>query len=82
MVRKIDKILAKLSLKEREWVFAIVTQVHEGDTKHLDIKKLKGVNGIYRLRKGDIRVVFKKQADGTFNVIAIDRRGDDTYKNL
>jgi mRNA interferase RelE/StbE len=43
-----------------------------------DVKKLKGIDGGYRLRVGSVRVLFEKESD-KIHVIRIDSRGD-VYK--
>lgn len=43
-----------------------------------DVKKLKGIRNGYRLRIGNIRVLFEKD-DNSIHVIKIDNRGD-VYK--
>ena len=43
-----------------------------------DVKKLKGIKNGYRLRVGDIRVLFEKDGNKVY-VIKIDNRGD-VYK--
>jgi mRNA interferase RelE/StbE len=43
-----------------------------------DVKKLKGIENGYRLRVGNVRVLFEKD-DGKVHVFKIDGRGD-VYK--
>ena len=43
-----------------------------------DVRKLRGIEGGYRLRIGDVRVLFEKDGD-KIHVIKIDNRGD-VYK--
>ena len=43
-----------------------------------DVRKLKGIKNGYRLRIGDVRVLFEKEGN-EINVIKIDNRGD-VYK--
>lgn len=81
MVKKIDKALARFTQKERDWVRVAIEQLVGGNVKGLDIKKLKGVSGIYRARKGRIRILFEKK-DVRIKIISVERRDDDTYKNL
>ena len=61
---KISKFLLKLTKKERGILFKIMEDVRILNLKHYDIKPLKGCHGFFRLRKGDIRVVFSKQNGG------------------
>ena len=43
-----------------------------------DIKKLKGQKDIYRVRKGDMRIIFVKTDFETY-ILAVERRTDTTY---
>lgn len=45
----------------------------------LDLAKLKGTDNIYRVRKGDVRVMFRKTTDGSVMILAIERRSDTTH---
>ena len=76
---RIKKELAKLSAKEREWVKEILKKLERQEWRGLDIKKLKGVNAIFRIRKGDIRIIYQVKDDKIF-ILMIERRKEDTYK--
>ena len=78
---KVKKFLKRLSLSEREDIDDILQKLEQGNIKGLDIKKLKGHEGLFRVRKGDIRVVCS-QGEKSFNVIFIGRRGDSKYKQF
>ena len=58
---KIEKLLRKLSQKERLQLEATLSILVSGDISSLDIKKLKGVDDIYRVRVGSLRIIFKKE---------------------
>jgi mRNA-degrading endonuclease RelE of RelBE toxin-antitoxin system len=45
----------------------------------LDIKKLKGRDDIFRVRKGDIRIMYRFEKEKIF-LLSIERRNDNTYK--
>ncbi len=75
---KIEKALAKLSEKERALIKEILSHILSGNTQSLDIKKLKGRVDIFRLRKGDIRIMYRKDATGIF-ILSIERRSSTTY---
>jgi len=81
MVDKIEKALKKFTEKERREVKNILIKFQKGDVKSLDIKKLKGHNNIFRVRKGKIRIIFRKDKESIF-VLSIERRADKTYKDL
>ncbi|MEK7614028.1 MAG: hypothetical protein AAB439_04105 [Patescibacteria group bacterium] len=76
---KITKALQRLSNKERKAVAVILEQLIARDFSHLNVKKLKGYEDVFRVRKGDVRILFKLQRD-VVRLIAIDRRKEDTYK--
>ena len=79
---KIQKALQKLSPKEREWIRSILADLERGKQGGLDIKKLKGRDDIFRVRKGSLRVIYRTDAKGKIFVLAIERRCENTYKFL
>jgi mRNA-degrading endonuclease RelE of RelBE toxin-antitoxin system len=48
----------------------------------MDIKKLRGYDDIFRVRKGSLRVMYRKDTKREIFVLAIERRGEDTYKHF
>lgn len=81
MADKIKKLLAKLSPEEREIVKLLIMRVKLDDIEGLDIKQLKGHSDLFRVRKGQLRIVYRKTPSG-FLIIRIDRRNEKTYKDL
>lgn len=79
---KISKVLKKLSENEREVVREILKKIIHNDTKGMDIKKLKGKSDLYRIRKGDLRIIYKINKTGEIIITDIGRRNDNTYKFL
>ena len=77
---RIEKALAKLTPKERAWVAQILPRLISGDAKGLNIKKLKGREDIFRVRKGDVRIIYRAVKSGIF-ILAIERRNEDTYQS-
>lgn len=77
---KIQKALGKLFPKEREKVKQILRQIESGKTTGLDVKKLKGRDDIFRVRKGDIRIIYRTETSGKIFILAIERRRENTYK--
>ena len=77
---RIDKALAKLNARERQRVIEVVRLIESGQLANLDIKKLRGVPGIYRVREGKIRILYRPKETGGGNIIMIDRRDDQTYR--
>jgi len=78
---KITRFLKRLSIGERETLEEILRKIEQGDLIGLDVKKLKGGGGLFRVREGSIRIIFLKE-DKTTRLISIDRRSNGTYKNL
>lgn len=81
MADKIKKLLAKLSSKEREIVKLLILRVKLNDIEGLDIKQLKGHSDLFRVRKGRLRIVYRKSVK-KFIILRIDRRNEKTYKDL
>lgn len=78
MVDRIDKALNKLSSKEQKTLKQVLQKIVDGKLSGLDIKKLKGRQDIYRVRKGKMRVLFRKDGD-EITVLAVERRSETTY---
>ena len=76
---KLDKTLQRLSDKEKLIVKKIIKALQEERFDRLDIKKLKGYNGIFRVRRRKIRIVYKFENKDLI-IIKIDRRRENTYK--
>lgn len=76
---KVDKALKKLSPKEKQQLKEILVQIDKGDFQGLDIKKLKGRDDIFRVRKGNIRIIFRK-IEQSIKILTLERRASKTYK--
>lgn len=76
---RIDKVLDKLIPKEKERIKKIVKALRLGRFDNLDIKKLKGLENIFRVRKGGLRIVYQIVDKGVI-ILKIDKRKEDTYK--
>ena len=76
---KIDKALSKLVLKERERMKNIIKALQSGRFDNLNIKKLKGFQDVFRVRKGGFRIVYRL-FDKKIIILKIDKRKEDTYK--
>jgi len=79
MVDAIDKALNKLPDKTKTELKAILNLIKQGKLSELKLKKLRGYKDIYRVRKGKMRIIFKKTKT-EINVISVERRSDHTYK--
>jgi mRNA-degrading endonuclease RelE of RelBE toxin-antitoxin system len=79
MADKIRKALDRLSPKERKAIDDLLVKIKNGQFDGLDWKKLKGRDGIYRVRKGEMRIIYRLNASGGVVVLEIGRRNDITY---
>ena len=75
----LKKLLSKFSAEERKLIESLIQSIASLDWKRLDIKKLKGHQDVFRVRKGDLRIIFLKKSTGIF-ILTIDRRNERTYK--
>ncbi len=75
---RISKFLARLSRDEQKWVMETIEQLIAGESSSLDIKKLKGQKYVYRVRVGDMRIIYTKEK--SIRIVAIERRNDKTYR--
>ncbi len=76
---KITKALKKLTPKERELFRKLLEAIEAQKFSNLDIKKLSGHDDIYRVRKGQFRVIFQLTNNKNVVVLALERRSDQTY---
>jgi mRNA-degrading endonuclease RelE of RelBE toxin-antitoxin system len=78
---KISKALKKLLSNEKKSIEKILVKLKRFDFSGLDVKKLKGREDIYRAHKGDLRIIFYYSRNKDINILALERRSDNTYKN-
>jgi len=79
---RIEKALKKLSEKERKKLKEILAAIILGDTIHMNVQKLRGHHDIYRVRKGNLRVIYRIDKDGVAIILTVERRSDTTYSRL
>ena len=79
MTDRIDKVLFKMSAKERAQILKILEQIKAGRISLLDVKKLHGLEHVYRVRKGPFRIIFYMRNHEAIRIIDVDRRSDTTY---
>ncbi len=70
---KIKKFLSKLTKSERALIKVILEDVLTLNLQNYDVKPLRGYKGFFRLRRGNIRIIFTKEGK-TGTIIAIDYR--------
>ena len=74
------KAILRLSKKEQDFWLSVIRALGRGDITFLDIKKLSGFKTLYRVRKGDLRLVFRVIEDKNVP-LRFGARGD-VYKFL
>jgi mRNA-degrading endonuclease RelE of RelBE toxin-antitoxin system len=79
---RIEKVLKKLSGKERKSIETLLKKIKNEDLQDLDLKKLRERGDIFRVRKGDLRIIYQERKDGGISILAIERRSEKTYKNF
>ncbi|MEK7548084.1 MAG: type II toxin-antitoxin system RelE/ParE family toxin [Patescibacteria group bacterium] len=77
---RIQKFLLKLDKNRRSICLKIFQDIRALNLKKYDIETLKSVGGVFRLRKGNIRIIFAKQNNKGF-VINADFR-QNIYKKI
>ena len=75
---KIQKVLSKLSAQEKEKIKDVLLLIKAKNLHGLDVKKLKGFDNIFRVRKGQLRILFRIENNQTY-ILKIERRNDNTY---
>lgn len=78
---KISKVLKRLSSKERGQIKELLLKIESGDLAGLDLRKLKDREDIFRVRKGDLRIIFQRE-NGAISILAVERKSEDTYKKF
>lgn len=75
--RQAYKYLSKLDKPRFNQVANAINKIQHGER---DIKKIRGIDNLYRLRTGDYRVLFTKEYD----IIKIEKIGSrgDVYNGL
>lgn len=75
---KVRKFLKRLPKKDLRRVLLIINKLERKNIQGLDVKKLAGQGDIFRVRSGNIRILFLRTKEG-YRVISIERRSDTTY---
>lgn len=79
---KITKAIKRLSQSEKKLVQEILLSLKNHEFHRLDIKKLKGYENIFRVRKARVRIIYRLCQDNDVRILAIERRSETTYKNF
>lgn len=81
MPDRIQKFLRKLPEKQRREIERLVERIVAGEVAGLDVKKLRGSQNVYRVRKGDIRIIHRMLENDAL-IIAIERRSEKTHREF
>jgi mRNA-degrading endonuclease RelE of RelBE toxin-antitoxin system len=81
MVSEIQKLVNRLSQKEKNVVKIVTEHIIQGNFEGLDLKKMTGHKNIYRVRKGTIRIIFEYN-DKDVSILKIERRNEQTYRDF
>ena len=75
---KIRKFIKKLPKGYKLKIESLIVQIINKDFSNLDVKKMQGIDNIYRVRKGDIRVVYL-DSKNLIEIKSIGWRDESTY---
>jgi len=75
----LKKLLSRFNKKDRKILEFLIDRICSLDWRNLDIKKLKGYQNIFRLRKGYLRIIYQV-IDKKVLILSIARRKEDTYR--
>ena len=78
----LKKLLSRFEKAERVILENLIKRIFSLNWKNLDIKKLKGQDDIFRVRKGKLRIIYRLSDKKEVYIIAIERRSETTYRNL
>ena len=78
----LKKLLSRFEKAERIILENLIERIFSLNLQNLDIKKLKGQNDIFRVRKGKLRIIYSLNDKKEVNILAIERRSETTYSNL
>ena len=80
-MNKTEKFLKSLPKKERDVIEGVVDRIKNKNWLGLNIIKLSGSDILYRVRVGRFRIVFSFDG-GLLRIIYVNKRDDNTYKDL
>lgn len=74
----LKKLLSRFNREDRGVLESLIERIISLNWHNLDIKKLKGYQDVFRLRKGKIQIIFVKN-NQAISILVIERRSDKTY---
>ncbi len=75
----LKKLLSKFNREDRQILESLIDKIISLDWYGLDVKKLKGENDIFRVRKGKVRIIYQIRYGQIF-ILKVGHRKEDTYK--
>lgn len=81
MTKEYEKLLRKISTKDRVRIEEALVRIFERDSSTLDCQKLKGYEWIFRIRVGNYRIIYFDDGE-TVILKAIQRRNEATYSTF
>ena len=78
---RIEKALKKIGEDEKKALKDLLLKINKGDLEGLDLKKLKARDDIFRVRKGNFRIIFRKDKD-IIKILTLERRKESTYRHF
>ena len=80
-MEKLQKALAKLPKKHQANFKFLAIRLLARDFLGLDVKKLKGHKDIYRVRHGNLRIIYK-MTNKELRILEVGLRSEKTYRNF
>jgi len=80
-MRDIEKLLRKISKKDRQMLLDIIGALTQKNHTGLVIKRLQG-NNFYRVRKGTFRIIFHYNKNKETIIDSIRMRNESTYRDF
>jgi mRNA-degrading endonuclease RelE of RelBE toxin-antitoxin system len=81
MADPIVKAFRKLSSKQQLVFTRLCIDIKNRAIDKYDVKQLKGNKNIFRIRKGEYRIIFFMDKD-TINILALEKRNEKTYRDF
>ena len=78
---KVDKTLKRLNEPDQQRASRLIEKILANQLDGLDIKKLTSQKNAFRVRSGNIRVIFEL-VNGRNKVTGISHRSEKTYRDL
>lgn len=78
---KLEKILRKLTPDDRLRIKKVIEMILAGQGDQLDFIPIKGDDNLYRVRVGDLRIIYRGKGN-EIRIVHIARRNEKTYRDL